>query len=131
MFGLKFITKKEIQEFFATLKQIEDKVEKSAVSLEHYKAEIEWDFICGGWTTADIKQGLIISKRPDGYYAAFYTPPLNRKRVRLMRVIMRVEGDELKAAYNGVDHTVTLDPNEESIEFPGLGTFFRDEDIFM
>ena len=92
--------------------------------------EIRRDYICGGWTTPDLNRGLIISKLPEGFNAAIYTPPLNRKRTRLMRVFVRVDGDVLKACYDGVEHTITTNPLHDSITFPGYGTFLRDDQIF-
>ena len=59
-----------------------------------------------------------------------HTPPLNRKRTRLMRVFVRVDGDVLKACYDGVEHTITTNPLHDSITFPGYGTFLRDDQIF-
>ena len=55
------------------------------------RAEIRRDYICGGWTTPDLNRGLIISKLPEGYNAAIYAPPLNRKRTRLLRVFVIVD----------------------------------------
>ena len=94
------------------------------------RQEIRRDYICGGWTTPDLNRGLIISKLPEGFNAAIYTPPLNRKRTRLMRVFVRVDGDVLKACYDGVEHTITTNPLHDSITFPGYGTFLRDDQIF-
>lgn len=94
------------------------------------RQEIRRDYICGGWTTPDLNRGLIISKLPEGFNAAIYTPPLNRKRTRLMRVFVRVDGDVLKACYDGVEHTITTNPQHDSITFPGYGTFLRDDQIF-
>lgn len=75
-------------------------------------------------------RGLIISKLPEGFNAAIYAPPLNRKRTRLLRVFVRVDGDMLKACYDGVEHTITTNPLHDSITFPGYGTFLRDDQIF-
>ena len=94
------------------------------------RAEIRRDYICGGWTTPDLNRGLIISKLPEGYNAAIYTPPLNRKRTRLMRVFVRVDGNLLKACYDGMEHTITTNPLHDSITFPGYGAFLRDDQIF-
>ena len=94
------------------------------------RQEIRRDYICGGWTTPDLNRGLIISKLPEGFNAAIYAPPLNRKRTRLLRVFVRVDGDVLKACYDGVDHTITTNPLHDSITFPGYGTFLRDDQIF-
>ena len=94
------------------------------------RAEIRRDYICGGWTTPDLNRGLIISKLPEGFNAAIYAPPLNRKRTRLLRVFVRVDGDMLKACYDGVEHTITTNPLHDSITFPGYGTFLRDDQIF-
>lgn len=48
----------------------------------------------------------------------------NRKRTRLMRVFVRVDGDVLKACYDGVEHTITTNPQHDSITFPRAnGTF--------
>ena len=50
--------------------------------------------------------------------------------MRLMRVFVRVDGDVLKACYDGVEHTITTNPLHDSITFPGYGTFLRDDQIF-
>ena len=40
------------------------------------------------------------------------------------------DGDVLKACYDGVEHTITTNPQHDSITFPGYGTFLRDDQIF-
>lgn len=119
-----------VEHLSATLRHAAESLAAVANEVRASRSEILRDYICGGWTTPDLHRGLIISKLPEGYNAAIYTPPLNRKRIRLMRVFVRVEGDLLKACYDGVDHTVTTNPLHDSITFPGYGTFLRDDQIF-
>lgn len=119
-----------VEHLSATLRHAAESLAAVAEDMRASRAEIRRDYICGGWTTADLKRGLIISKLPEGYNAAIFVPPLNRKRMRLMRVFVRMDGDLLKACYDGVDHTITTDPLHDSITFPGYGTFLRDDQIF-
>ena len=53
-----------------------------------------------------------------------------RMQMCLLRVFVRVDGDMLKACYDGVEHTITTNPLHDSITFPGYGTFLRDDQIF-
>lgn len=119
-----------VEHLSATLRHAAESLAAVAEDMRASRAEIRRDYICGGWTTPDLKRGLIISKLPEGYNAAIFVPPLNRKRMRLMRVFVRMDGDLLKACYDGVDHTITTDPLHDSITFPGYGTFMRDDQIF-
>ena len=109
-----------IEHLSATLRHAAESLAAVADDVRVSRAEIRRDYICGGWTTPDLNRGLIISN----------TPPLNRKRTRLMRVFVRVDGDVLKACYDGVEHTITTNPLHDSITFPGYGTFLRDDQIF-
>lgn len=124
------IIESAIEHFLATLRHAAESLAAVADDVRASRAEICRDYICGGWTTPDLNKGLIISKLPEGFNAAIYTPPLNRKRTRLMRVFVRVDGNLLKACYDGVEHTITTDPLHDSITFPGYGTFLRDDQIF-
>lgn len=119
-----------VEHLSATLRHAAESLAAVAEDMRASRAEIRRDYICGGWTTADLKRGLIISKLPEGYNAAIFVPPLNRKRMRLMRVFIRMDGDLLKACYDGVDQTIMTDPLHDSITFPGYGTFLRDDQIF-
>ena len=108
-----------IEHLSATLRHAAESLAAVADDVRVSRQEIRRDYICGGWTTPDLNRGLIISKLPEGFNAAIYTPPLNRKRTRLMRVFVRVDGDVLKACYDGVEHTITTNPLHDSITFPG------------
>jgi conjugation system TraG family ATPase len=119
-----------IEHLSATLRHAAESLAAVADDVRVSRAEIRRDYICGGWTTPDLNRGLIISKLPEGFNAAIYAPPLNRKRTRLLRVFVRVDGDMLKACYDGVEHTITTNPLHDSITFPGYGTFLRDDQIF-
>ena len=110
-----------IEHLSATLRHAAESLAAVADDVRVSRQEIRRDYICGGWTTPDLNRGLIISKLPEGFNAAIYTPPLNRKRTRLMRVFVRVDGDV---------HTITTNPLHDSITFPGYGTFLRDDQIF-
>lgn len=92
-----------IEHLSATLRHAAESLAAVADDVRVSRQEIRRDYICGGWTTPDLNRGLIISKLPEGFNAAIYTPPLNRKRTRLMRVFVRVDGDVLKACYDGVE----------------------------
>lgn len=119
-----------IEHLSATLRHAAESLAAVADDVRVSRAEIRRDYIFGGWTTPDLNRGLIISKLPEGFNAAIYAPPLNRKRTRLLRVFVRVDGDMLKACYDGVEHTITTNPLHDSITFPGYGTFLRDDQIF-
>ena len=112
-----------IEHLSATLRHAAESLAAVADDVRVSRQEIRRDYICGG-------RGLIISKLPEGFNAAIYAPPLNRKRTRLLRVFVRVDGDMLKACYDGVEHTITTNPLHDSITFPGYGTFLRDDQIF-
>lgn len=119
-----------VEHLSATLRHAAESLAAVADDARQSRLELRRDYICGGWTSADLKRGLIISKLPEGYCAAIYAPPLNRKRTRLMRVFLHAEGDGLKACYDGVENTITTDPLHDNITFPGYGTFYRDDLIF-
>lgn len=119
-----------VEHLSATLRHAAESLAAVADDVRTSRAELRRDYICGGWTTADLCRGLIIRKHPEGYIAAIYAPPMNRKRSRLKQVFIRVVGAELKACYDGVDHILVHEPLHDSITFPGYGTFYRDERIF-
>ncbi|MFR0772789.1 MAG: hypothetical protein ACLSH3_02785 [Alistipes finegoldii] len=73
-----------IEHLSATLRHAAESLAAVADDVRVSRAEIRRDYICGGWTTPDLNRGLIISKLPEGFNAAIYAPPLNRKRTRLL-----------------------------------------------
>ena len=111
-----------IEHLSATLRHAAESLAAVADDVRVSRQEIRRDYICGGWTTPDLNRGLIISKLPEGFNAAIYTPPLNRKRTRLMRVFVRVDGDVLKAVTTLVAELKAggLPPEEETLKLKML-----------
>ncbi|WP_337939620.1 hypothetical protein [Alistipes finegoldii] len=119
-----------IEHLSATLCRAAESLAAVADDVRASRAEIRRDYISGGWTSADLKRRLIVSKMPDGYVAVICFPTVNGKRMAQLRVLIRVDGDQMKSYYGGREYPILPDPLLGSITFPGFGIFYRDDLIF-